>query len=71
MDEARAIIRRLERIEALEREGAPSQAVLAEVRELLREGEAWLDAERGGTELAAEALDRCRLAHDAGAAPVA
>jgi hypothetical protein len=71
VDEARAVIRRLERIEALEREGAASQAVLAEVRELLREGEAWLEAERSGTELAAEALDRCRHAHDAGAAPVA
>jgi hypothetical protein len=64
MDEARAVIHRLERIEALEREGAPPEAVLAEVRELLREGEAWLAAEGAGAELAADALDRCRLAYD-------
>ena len=70
MDEARAVIERLARIEALEREGAQPRAVLAEVRELLREGEAWLDTERDGTELAADALDRCRLAHDAEVMPV-
>jgi len=71
MDEARAVIERLARIEALEREGADPRAVLAEVRELLREGEAWLEAERDGTELAAEALERCRSAHDVEATPVA
>jgi hypothetical protein len=70
MDEARAVIRRLERIEALEGEGAGPKQLLAEVRELLREGEAWIEAERDGTDLAAEALDRCRLAHDAGVAPM-
>jgi hypothetical protein len=62
---------RLERIEILEREGAGPEQLLAEVRELLREGEAWLETERDGTDLAAYALDRCREAHDAGAAPVA
>jgi hypothetical protein len=71
MDEARAVIQRLTRIEALEREGAPPRAVLAEVRELLREGEAWLESERNGTELAADALERCRVAHDEEAMPVA
>jgi hypothetical protein len=71
MDEARAVIARLERIEALEREGAAPRALLAEVRELLREGEAWIAAEWSGAERAADALDRCRLAFDAGAAPVA
>ena len=70
MDEARAVIHRLNRIEALEREGAPPQLLLAEVRELLREGEAWVRAERGGTGPAAAALERCRLAHDAGVVPV-
>ena len=70
MDEARAVMHRLERIEALEREGAGPQHLLAEVRELLREGEAWLETEREGTELAADALERCRLAHDAGVAPM-
>lgn len=70
MDEARAVMCRLERIEALEREGAGPTQLLAEVRELLREGEAWIDAERDGTDVAAEALERCRLAHDAGVAPM-
>jgi hypothetical protein len=70
VDEARAVIHRLERIETLEREGAGPKQLLAEVRELLREGEAWLEAERDGTELAADALDRCRTAHDAGVAPM-
>jgi hypothetical protein len=71
MDEARAVLRRLARIEALEREDAPPAALLAEVRELLREAEAWLDHEHDPDELAASALERCRLAHDAGAAAVA
>jgi hypothetical protein len=71
MDEARAVLVRLERIEALEREGAPPRAVLAEVRELLSEAEAWLEREREPGEPAADALERCRLAHDAGAMPVA
>ena len=47
---------RLERIEALEREGAGPRQLLAEVRELLREGEAWLETEREGTELAARSV---------------
>ncbi|TMM33828.1 MAG: hypothetical protein E6F93_04990 [Actinobacteria bacterium] len=71
MDEARAVMHRLERIEALEREGVGPKQLLAEVRELLREGEAWLDTEREGTDPAADALERCRKAHDAGVAPVA
>jgi hypothetical protein len=71
MDEARAVIDRLERIEALEREGARPEALLAEVRELLREGEAWIAAEGAQSEPAAAALDRCRVVYDFGAAPVA
>jgi hypothetical protein len=70
MDEARAIIHRLERIEALEREGAGPKQLLAEVRELLREGEAWLETEQEGTEFAAEGLERCRLAYHVGVAPM-
>jgi hypothetical protein len=41
MDEARAVITRLERIEALEKEGAHPSALLAELQELVREAEAW------------------------------
>jgi hypothetical protein len=65
------VIERLARIEALEREGAPPRAVLAEVRELLREGEAWLEGERAESDPASEALERCRLAYEAGVMPVA
>jgi hypothetical protein len=70
MEEARAVIERLARIEALEREGAAPTAMLAEVRELLREGEAWVATERDGTDLAADALAQCRAADDRGAQPV-
>jgi hypothetical protein len=51
---------RLERIEALQQADAPAAALLAEVRQLLREGEAWLVAEgpRGSQALAV--FDRCR-----------
>ena len=41
MDEARAVIQRLDRIDALERDGATAPALLAELRELVREAEAW------------------------------
>jgi hypothetical protein len=47
MDEARRIIRRLERIETLQCAHAPAADLLAEVRHLLREGEAWLAVEHG------------------------
>jgi hypothetical protein len=66
MDEARAVLRRLRRIEALDRERAPVQSILAEVHALLEEAEAWLAVEPGGAHLTAAALERCR---DALAAP--
>jgi hypothetical protein len=62
MDEARAVLRRLERIEALEREGAPARSLLAEVHALVEEAAAWVAAEPGGEEAAGAALDRCRAA---------
>jgi hypothetical protein len=65
MDEARAVLNRLERIEALERECAPARAILAEVRALLTEAEVWVGSEREGTDLAEQALRRCRDALDA------
>jgi hypothetical protein len=61
MDEARAVLRRLERIDALEREGAPARSLLAEVR-ALEEAAAWVAAEPGDTVAADAALDRCRAA---------
>ena len=60
MDEARAVIDRLDRIEALEREGASPAALLEELRGLLRDAEAW--AQIDGDERAAEALERCEEA---------
>ena len=66
MDEARAVLYRLKRIEALEREGAPVRSVLAEVHELLAEAEAWASTERDGTDLVEQALARCRDALEAG-----
>lgn len=62
MDEARAVLLRLRRIEALEREGAPARSVLAEVHALLAEAEAWLAAEREGADGAERALIRSRAA---------
>jgi hypothetical protein len=61
MDEARAVLRRLRRIEALEVEGAGPRALLAEVEALLDEAGAWLEAE-GGPEAASAAVARCRAA---------
>lgn len=48
MDEARAVLARLERIEALEREDAGLPVVLAELRELVREVELWVRTENLG-----------------------
>jgi len=62
MDEARAVLARLERIEALESAGAPARVVLDEVRGLLVDAEAWVRTERHGTDLAETALERCRQA---------
>ena len=60
MDEARAVLARLERIEALEVAGAPAGLLLDEVRGLLADAEAWVRTERDGTDLAETALERCR-----------
>ena len=68
MDEARAVLRRLRRIDALERAGAPACAVLEEVHELVDEAEAWLEVEGEEAPEAAEALMRCREALGATAA---
>jgi hypothetical protein len=61
MDEARQVLDRLKRIDALRREGAPARDLLAEVRSLLAEGERWIAAERlDGDERARAALADCR-----------
>ena len=57
MDEARAVLARLDRIEALEREGAPPGVLLDELRGLVQEAEVWARVEGG--ERAKEAIERC------------
>lgn len=60
MEEARAVLARLERIETLEREGAPVPTLLGELRALLVEAEAWARAEPRQADLAEEALGRLK-----------
>jgi hypothetical protein len=62
MDEARQVLERLERIDALRNDGAPAAELLSEVRSLLVEGERWLAAEKPGAEIerARAALAECR-----------
>jgi hypothetical protein len=65
MDEARRVIERLERIEALDRDKASPAQLLDEVRGLLRDAEAWVRVEGG--DAADDAVTRLReaLARDA------
>jgi hypothetical protein len=60
MNEADAVMRRLERIEALDREGAHPKTLLAELRALVSEAEAWVRAEGDGR--SAEAVDAMKEA---------
>ncbi|HVA32467.1 MAG TPA: hypothetical protein VMU58_14490 [Gaiellaceae bacterium] len=46
MDEARAVLARLERIETLDRAGAPPSRLLPELHALVREAEEWARCER-------------------------
>ncbi len=54
------MLARLERIEALDRERALPGDLLAEVRALLTEAEAWTRAERAVPEAAVEVVEECR-----------
>jgi hypothetical protein len=60
VDEARAVLARLDRIEALEREGAPPGVLLEELRGLVQEAETWARIEGG--ERAKAAVERCEQA---------
>src|SRR5205085_245379 len=53
VDEARAVIDRLDRIEALERDGAPPGALIAELRGLVQAAEEWARAGQDGRAAAA------------------
>lgn len=63
MDEARAVLDRLDRIEALDRAAAPAGELLDELRGLVREAETWLRTEPD-PHGAVEALAGCRQALD-------
>jgi hypothetical protein len=60
MDEARAVLARLDRIEELEREGAPPGVLLEELRGLVQAAETWVRLE--GDHRARTALERCDAA---------
>ena len=60
MDEARAVLARLDRIEELEREGAPPGVLLEELRGLVQAAETWAKLE--GDERANAAVERCDAA---------
>jgi hypothetical protein len=60
MEEARRVLARLERIEALDREQALPGDLLAELRALLTEAEAWARAEHAVPEATVDAVERCR-----------
>ena len=66
MDEARAVLARLERIETLDRQGAAAPALLAELRELVREATEWAEVE--GDPDARAAAEALLVARDRGAA---
>ena len=60
MDEATAVLDRFARIETLDVAGAPPGALLAELRALLAEAEAWSRLEGG--DRGATAVERLRAA---------
>jgi hypothetical protein len=62
MEEARRVLARLERIERLDRDATPAHVLLAELRALVREAEAWARVERADTSAAERALDAARTA---------
>ena len=67
MEEARAVLARLERIETLERDGAGVPSLLAELRELVREATEWAERERDpGARAAAAALVEAGSHREAG-----
>jgi hypothetical protein len=60
MEETQALLDRLGRIEALDREGAPPSTLLPELRALVHEAEAW--ARREGDSDAQAAAASCAAA---------
>jgi hypothetical protein len=70
MEEARAVIARLDRIEAMARAQAPAALVLSELELLLPEARRWLEREGPAAAAAARvALERCLLVLKEGLQP--
>jgi hypothetical protein len=61
VDEARRVLERLDRIDALRRRAAPAGALLTEVQALLLEAEVWVRADPAA-DRAESALERVRAA---------
>ena len=64
MKEARAVIARLDRIEAMERARDPAAHLLSELEILMPEAGRWLEQEGPDAIAARVALERCLLALD-------
>ena len=64
MDESRAVLERLSRIESLDRRGAHPRVLIGELRALLEEAEAWSRREGGEAGARAVAELRDALARD-------
>lgn len=64
VDESGAILERLARIEALDHRGAPAAEILAELRALVLEAEAWSRTEGGDAGQRAVAELRAALVRD-------
>jgi hypothetical protein len=60
MDESEAVLRRLERIEELDRAGAAAATLIGELRALLAEAEEW--SRREGGDASERAVDDLRRA---------
>ena len=69
MDEARHVLERLDRIEALGRREAAPEVVLGELRELVREAEAWARREGRPASGAAGAIETLKVAVQGRAPP--
>ena len=59
MDEARAVLARLERIEEMHLAGVPAREILAELAALVEEATGWAELE--GDDRALRAVQTCRL----------
>jgi hypothetical protein len=62
VEEARAVIARLDRIEAMERAQEPASLLLSELELLMLETKRWLEREKPPAPAARAALERCLLA---------